>query len=156
MSEVDVGSMAVEAEPSHQYSIMCCCRVTDGSRGAVWQNDIWCRSADEAKVCNWILLWRKNDTLWHSSVLAEHLCRPNSGCEHSEMVGGAFQQWQQWQWAVLAISAKTQWLLEDGLVFLKHIINMMELNRHCNSPEMLLNLHYAKVRTTTFSCFFPA
>jgi len=35
MSEVDVGGVAVEAEPSHQYSIMCCCRVTDGSSGAV-------------------------------------------------------------------------------------------------------------------------
>jgi len=34
-SEVDVGSMAVEVEPSHQHSITCCCCVTDGSRGAV-------------------------------------------------------------------------------------------------------------------------
>ena len=25
----------------------------------------------------------------------EHLWRPNSGCEHSEAVGGALQQWQQ-------------------------------------------------------------
>ena len=28
----------------------------------------------------------------HSSVLAEHFWRPNSGSEHSEVVGGAFQQ----------------------------------------------------------------
>jgi len=35
MSEVDVGVMAVEAEPSHQYSVTCCCHVTDGSKGAV-------------------------------------------------------------------------------------------------------------------------
>jgi len=35
MAEADVGGMAVEAEPSHQYSITLCCRVTDGSRGAV-------------------------------------------------------------------------------------------------------------------------
>ncbi|MEQ5146204.1 hypothetical protein ABN231_18085 [Proteus mirabilis] len=34
-SEVDVGGMAVEVEPSHQYSITFCCCVTDGSRGAV-------------------------------------------------------------------------------------------------------------------------
>ena len=33
-SEVDVGVMAVETEPSHQYSITCCCRVTNGSGGA--------------------------------------------------------------------------------------------------------------------------
>ena len=32
--EVDVGGMAVEAEPS----ITCCCCVTDSSRGTVWQN----------------------------------------------------------------------------------------------------------------------
>ena len=34
-SEADVGGMAVEVEPSHQYSVPCCCCVTDGSRGAV-------------------------------------------------------------------------------------------------------------------------
>ena len=34
-SEVDVGGTAVDAEPSRQYSITCCCCVTDGSRGAV-------------------------------------------------------------------------------------------------------------------------
>jgi len=33
VSEADVGGMAVEVEPSHQYSIACCCCVTDGSRG---------------------------------------------------------------------------------------------------------------------------
>jgi len=31
----DVGAMAVEVEPSHQYSIPFCCYVTDGSRGAL-------------------------------------------------------------------------------------------------------------------------
>ena len=35
MSDAVVSALAVEAEPSHQYSITCCCRVTDGSRGAV-------------------------------------------------------------------------------------------------------------------------
>ena len=34
MSELDVGEMAVEAEPSHQYSITFCCYITDGIRGA--------------------------------------------------------------------------------------------------------------------------
>jgi len=33
--------MAVQAEPSYQYSFTCWCCVTDGSRGAVWQHDIW-------------------------------------------------------------------------------------------------------------------
>ena len=35
MSEANVGGMAAEVEPSHQYPIMCCYRVTDGSRGTV-------------------------------------------------------------------------------------------------------------------------
>ena len=34
-SEADVGGVAVGVEPSHQYSMTCYCRVTDGSRGAV-------------------------------------------------------------------------------------------------------------------------
>lgn len=33
MSEVDAYNTAVEAEPSHLFSIACCCRVTDGSGG---------------------------------------------------------------------------------------------------------------------------
>ena len=40
MSEADVGGMAVEVEPSHQYSITFCCHITDGSRRAVWQNGV--------------------------------------------------------------------------------------------------------------------
>lgn len=32
-SQADVGGMAVEVESSHQYSVIFCCRVTDGSRG---------------------------------------------------------------------------------------------------------------------------
>lgn len=35
MSEAGVGGMAVEAEPSHQYSVTSHCPVTDGRRGAV-------------------------------------------------------------------------------------------------------------------------
>jgi len=35
-SEADVGGTAVEVEPSYLYSVMCCCHVTDGSRGAKW------------------------------------------------------------------------------------------------------------------------
>jgi len=34
-SEGNVGGMAVEAEPSHQYSVTFCCHATHGSRGAV-------------------------------------------------------------------------------------------------------------------------
>ena len=31
-TEADVGGIAVEVKPSHQYSITCCCRATHGSR----------------------------------------------------------------------------------------------------------------------------
>ena len=34
----------------------------------------------------------KNGTR-HSLMLAECLWRPSSGCEHSDVVGDAFQQW---------------------------------------------------------------
>jgi len=59
-SERDVGGMAVEAEPSHQYFIPFCCCVTDGSRGAVWWNDVWHGNAWEAKVWHWIPPHGKN------------------------------------------------------------------------------------------------
>jgi len=35
-SEADIGGMAVEAEPSCQYSTTFCCHETDGSRGEKW------------------------------------------------------------------------------------------------------------------------
>ena len=35
ISEVDVGDMTVEVEPSHQYPITCCCHMTVGCREAV-------------------------------------------------------------------------------------------------------------------------
>ena len=52
-SEADDGGMAVEVESSHQYSAICCCCVTDGSRGTVRQIGIWHESAYDAKVWNW-------------------------------------------------------------------------------------------------------
>jgi hypothetical protein len=79
-SKVDVGHMAVEVEPSRQYSVKFCCRATDGSRGAVWQNGIWNGGAHEAKVCTWIPPCGKNFTKWHSSTPAVHSWRPNSEC----------------------------------------------------------------------------
>ena len=39
-SEVNVGSLAGEVEPSHQYSITICCHATDGSREAVSKNGV--------------------------------------------------------------------------------------------------------------------
>ena len=74
-SEADVVDMAVQFEPSRQYSVKYCCHATDDSRGAVWQNVVWQGSACEAKVCNLIPSCRKNYTQWHSSMLAERLRR---------------------------------------------------------------------------------
>jgi hypothetical protein len=73
-----------------------CCHASDSSRRAVWQNDTSRGIAYEAEGCHWICPCRKNCTCWHSSTLAERLWRPKSGCERSEAVGGAFQQWWQW------------------------------------------------------------
>jgi len=67
MSEVGVGGMAVEGEPSHQYPDAFCCCMTDGSRGAFWQNGVWHGSVYEAKVWNWTPLGGKICTYWHSS-----------------------------------------------------------------------------------------
>ena len=87
MSEADVGGTVVEVERSHQHSTAFCCCVIDGSRGAVWQNGIWHGSAYEAKMCHWIPLCRRNV---HSLTFI-NIYR----CEHSEAVGGVFQQRQQ-------------------------------------------------------------
>ena len=76
--------------------------VTDGSGGAVSVNGVWRGSADEAKVWNLIPPCGKSGTHWHSSMLGEHLWRRKSECEHSEVVGGVFQQWQQWHWVTSA------------------------------------------------------
>ena len=61
--EADVDGVAVEVEPSWQYSVTFWCHVTDGSRGAVWQEGIWHGIVGEAKVCHWIPPCRKNDIL---------------------------------------------------------------------------------------------
>jgi len=87
--------MAVVVEPSHHYPITCCCCVTDGSRG---QSDKMAAHVDvhmKQRCVTEFLLVEKNGTRWHSLMLAECFWRPNSGCEHSEAVGGVFQQWWQ-------------------------------------------------------------
>ena len=111
--KVDVGGMAVEVESSHEYSLTFCCHVADGSRGAAWLKDVltwkcvWSQGmkffhAEKMAKCGTEFLHvEKSGTHWHSSVLAEHLWWPNSGCEQSEVVGGVFQQWWQ-QWVTFA------------------------------------------------------
>jgi len=87
VSEVDVGDMAVEIEPSQKYSITVCCHETDGSRGEIWQNGIWNGSAYGAKVCHGIPPCKKMapiDIHWcflntygdRTIMLAQWLCGP--------------------------------------------------------------------------------
>jgi len=40
---------------------------------------------------------QKNGTHWHSLMFVEHLWRPNSACEYTEVLSGAVHWWQQ-QW----------------------------------------------------------
>jgi len=87
-TEVDVSGVAVEAEPSQPYSVTCCCCVTDGRYG-IWHGNC-VKPRDEIELF-------QNYTQWHSSMLSDHFWRLNSGCEHSEVVSGAFQQCWQWQ-----------------------------------------------------------
>ena len=47
----------------------------------------------EVHMNQWTSPCGKSCTRWHSSTLAEHSWRPHCVCEHSEAVGGAFQQW---------------------------------------------------------------
>jgi len=66
--EADVGGMAVEAEPSHQYSVMFCSCVTDISREAIWQSGVWHGSVNKAKGWNWMLPCGRSgtpDVHWH-------------------------------------------------------------------------------------------
>ena len=110
-SEVDVGGMTVEVEPSHQYSVTFRYRVTDGSRGAAWHNSVGHGSACEAKVCHWILPCRKNGTHWHSLMLAECFWGPNRSMSTVK------------QWVVHFSSG------DSVIVLSKSIIVSMEINR---------------------------
>jgi len=108
MSEVDVGGVVAEVEPSHRYPITCCCHVTDGSRGALWQNGIWHGSGywSKDKRSN-SSLWKKKGTHWHSWMLAEGSWRPTSGCEHSGTVGALmFTAGEKAQLMVVAVGKK--------------------------------------------------
>lgn len=100
-SEVNVGDMTVRIETSCQYSIKFNYHKTDGSSGKACQNYVWQESPLEEKMCKWIPSCRK----WcHPLALPEHLWRPNSEWEDSEMVVGVFQQFQQRQRVTSAIA----------------------------------------------------
>jgi len=95
-SDVDVGIMAVEVEPSRQKSITFFDHATDGSRSSLteWHltwKCVW------SKGVEFNSFMKKKMALNHiHRHLTEFFWRPNSGYEYSEVVGSAFQQWQQW------------------------------------------------------------
>ena len=115
-SEADAGGITVEAELSHQHPATCCCCETDGSRGASGGTVSDMEAHAKQRYTTEVLHTKKNGTYWHSLTLAECLWRPNSGCEHSEAVGGAFQQWQQWHW----ITSTDTHFYEQGMQVLVH------------------------------------
>ena len=109
ISEADVGGMAVWVEPSHQYSVTCCCHVTDGSRGAVWQNSVWHGSMDEAKVCHCIPLHK--DIRW-------------------TLLEGNQWMWTQWGsgWCFSSDSGEWLWTTSTGADVYEH--SMQALVQH--------------------------
>ena len=82
MSEMDIGGMAIEVEPSHQHVIMFCCCVTDGSRGAVWQNGIGQKVLKEQRGVIEFLHVKKK---WHPLTFID-------AC-------WTFLETKQWMWA---------------------------------------------------------
>jgi len=118
--------MAFEAEYFHQYSTAFYCHVTDGSRGAVWQNGVWHGSDFEVKVCHripptgkkielidihWSLLnIYENQTLGNSNVKD----KPFSGlpCRFLQVCHAGFG-------SVLAKMHSSQWWLCWKIVFFR-------------------------------------
>ena len=92
VSEMKVVGMAIDVEASHQYSVTFCCPSTDGRRNSLtkWyltRKCKWCKGVSFPH--------RTSCTHWHSFTLAECLWRSNNGCECTEVVRDAFQQWRQ-------------------------------------------------------------
>ena len=91
--------------PKFHYMLLPC---DSWQQRAVWKNGNWHRMSDrfvyEAKECQWILPCGESDTHWHSLTIGKCLWRWNSGYEHSEVVGSAFQQWK-WQQRVTSTGA---------------------------------------------------
>ena len=51
----------------------------------IWIKDVSVNSSMQKKLLH-----------WHSVMLTQHLWAPNSGCEHREELGSAFQQQRLW------------------------------------------------------------
>ena len=80
---------------SHQYSVTFCSCVTDGSRGAVWQNGVRHGSAYEAKVCYIEFLHVEKMAPIGIQWLSLNVSEDQTVDVSSDVVGGAFHQWWQ-------------------------------------------------------------
>ena len=132
-SEADVGGTAVQVEPSHQYSFTFCCHVTDGSRGAAWQDSIWHGSAYKAKVQDGTPSFRK------SHLLIFHWCLLNSDGDPT-VDTSTMRQWLWWQ-GVISIGADN---IRCGMQALIHCWWKCIANGDCAEKECFVaeNLLY--------------
>ena len=82
-SEVDVGGMTAEVEPSHQYCyiLLPCNRWQQRGSPTEWHLTWKCRWSKGVKMN--FSMWKKRHPLTFTDT-GEHLWGPNSGCEHSE------------------------------------------------------------------------
>ena len=70
--EADVSVTPVEVESFRQYSVTCCCHVTDGSRGAVQRSEVRYGIAHEAKSVSFNSSMQKKE--WHTVTFID-TCR---------------------------------------------------------------------------------
>jgi len=59
-------------------------------------------------------MWKKCHPLTFTDT--EHLWKPTSGCGNSEVVSGAFQQWQEEQWVTTSAAV----IYKNGMRTLVH------------------------------------
>ena len=84
------------------------------------------RNCGWSKGCHWSPPCGKNDTHWHFLMLNECWWRPNSECEHSEVVSSAFQQWQCWK----TLFCSWEFVLSKSVIVLfAAAVVSMEINR---------------------------
>lgn len=100
--------------PSRQHPAPFCCRGTEGSRGARWQNGAWRGSAEEAKRCHWAPPGKENGTRWLPATLTERWWRPHI-CLFFNLI---FQQY-------LASNKANIWQISSDMVWILHASSLL-------------------------------
>ena len=103
-SEVDVGGVAVEAEPSRDSILLYLVAVRQ--MAAEGQSDKMASDVEMYMKKRYGIEFFRVEKIAPTDI---HQCLLNgyggetvSGCEHSEVVDGVLQQWQQQQWLISA------------------------------------------------------